>query len=33
MKTYEITVNNKVYQVSVEEIDEVTAKKNKDIPT
>ena len=30
MKTYEITVNNKVYQVSVEEIDEVTAKKNKD---
>ena len=36
MKTYEITVNNKVYQVSVEEIDEAIAKKNKDnkfIPT
>lgn len=28
MKTYEITVNNKVYQVSVEEVDEATAKKN-----
>lgn len=28
MKTYEITVNNKVYQVSVEEIDEASAKKN-----
>lgn len=24
MKTYEITVNNKVYQVSVEEVDEVS---------
>ncbi|MEG0496596.1 MAG: DUF2118 domain-containing protein [Carnobacterium sp.] len=29
MKTYEITVNNKVYQVSVEEIDEASAKKIK----
>ncbi|WP_034551518.1 biotin/lipoyl-containing protein [Carnobacterium funditum] len=29
MKTYEITVNNKVYQVSVAEVDEASVKHNK----